>query len=53
MIEKGAKNLIELKNNIDDKKMKAPSFLAILTATEYAYERDDGALIIPIGCLKD
>ena len=25
----------------------------VLTGTEYGYRRDDGVLVIPIGCLKD
>ena len=35
--------------------MKEPSFLMVLTGIgEYAYKHpDDGALVVPIGCLKD
>jgi hypothetical protein len=25
----------------------------VITGTEYGYRRDDGVLVIPIGCLKD
>jgi uncharacterized protein len=32
--------------------MKKPSFLAVITATNYAYKRDDGVFVIPLGCLK-
>ena len=33
--------------------MKNPSFLMILTAQgNYAYRREDGVYIVPIGCLK-
>lgn len=31
--------------------MKKPSFLMVLTATsKYAYKREDGVLVVPIGC---
>ncbi len=36
-----------------DDRMKPPSFLMILTATGYAYQREDGVYIAPIGCLKN
>jgi len=52
-IEEGARNLLKLREKIDNDKMKRPSFLMILTSTGYTYERDDGVLIVPIGCLKD
>lgn len=52
-IELGAKHLLELANNIDEEKMKKPSFLAVITATKYAYKREDGVYIIPLACLKD
>ena len=53
-IEEGAKNLKLLASKIDTTKMKAPSFLMILTGTtKYAIRREDGVYVIPIGCLKD
>lgn len=34
--------------------MKNPSFLMVLTATgNYAYKRDGGVYVVPIGCLKN
>ena len=48
--EKGAKNLLSLKNKVDE--IKEPSFLMILTGTKQAYKRKDGVFVIPIGCLK-
>ncbi len=51
--DQAANNLITLSNKIDEKKMMKPSFLAIITATEYAYTREDGVLILPLGVLKD
>lgn len=52
-IEDAAVHLLELKNKINTEKMKSPSFLMILTGTEFAYRRDDGVYIVPLGCLKD
>jgi len=52
-IEEAAEHLLELKAKVDTKKMEEPSFLMILTGTEFAYRRDDGVLVVPIGCLKD
>jgi predicted AAA+ superfamily ATPase len=52
-IEKAAENLKILRNKINLDKMKEPSFLMVLTATEIGYQRDDGVYIIPIGCLRD
>ncbi len=54
LIEEGAASLKKLKEKIDTTKMKAPSFLMVLTAVRaYAYQRPDGVLVVPIGCLKD
>lgn len=50
-IDEGAKNLISLSKKIDSKKMKAPSFLMVLTATDVAYQREDGVLVVPIASL--
>lgn len=53
LINEGAQNLIKMENKIDTNKMKKPSFLMVLTATsKYAYQREDGVYVIPIGCLK-
>ena len=52
-IEEAAEHLLELKAKVDTKKMKEPSFLMILTGTEFAYRGDVGVLVGPIGCLKD
>ena len=54
LINEGAENLIKMSNKIDTQKMNNPSFLMVLTATgKYAYKREDGVYIVPIGCLKD
>lgn len=52
-IEKGVENLKKIKDRVNTEKMMEPSFLMVLTAGEYAYRRDDGVYIVPIGCLKD
>ena len=54
LIEEGAKTLKKLAGKIDTSKMKEPSFLMVLTAVgAYAYQRKDGVIVVPIGCLKD
>ncbi|MCM1519814.1 MAG: DUF4143 domain-containing protein [Lachnoclostridium sp.] len=54
LIEEGAATLKELANKIDTTKMKVPSFLMVLTAAgNYAFRREDGVLVVPIGSLKD
>ena len=54
LIEEGAKNLKTFSNKIDTNKMKAPSFLMVLTGTgNFAYKREDGVYVVPIGCLKN
>lgn len=54
LISEGAVNLAKLAQKIDTSKMKRPSFLMVLTATgDYAYQREDGVLVVPIGSLKD
>ena len=40
--------------NIDVEKMRVPSFKMVLVGVgRYAYRRDDGVMVVPIGCLKD
>lgn len=53
-INEGAKNLMTLSSKIDTSKMKAPSFLMVLTAVgDYAFQRQDGVYVVPISSLKD
>lgn len=53
-ISKGASTLKTLASKIDIEKMRAPSFLMVLTGIgQYAYVRSDGVMVVPIGCLKD
>lgn len=54
LIQEGAENLLKLRSKIDTEKMNNPAFMMILTATgNYAYKREDGIFVVPIGCLKD
>ena len=54
LIEEGASTLLSLASKIDTEKMKSPSFLMILTATgRFAYRREDGVYVVPIGCLRE
>lgn len=51
-IETGAATLKRLAGLIDTSKMRAPSFLAVLTGVgDFAYQRPDGIYVIPIGAL--
>ena len=58
-IDMGAKNLCEIEQRIsvyNEKEkqvpLRLPDLKLIITATEYAYKRDDGVYVIPIACLK-
>ena len=54
LINEGAANLKKLAEKIDTTKMKTPSFLMVLTGIgQYAYKREDGVLVVPIGCLRN
>ncbi len=54
LIEEGSATLKSLAKKIDTTRMKEPSFLMVLTGTtSYAYRREDGIYVVPIGCLKD
>ena len=58
-IDDGAKHLLELKRLIEEhnqteKQMpiRVPDVLMVLTGGQYAYRREDGVYVVPIGCLK-
>ena len=54
LIGNGAATLADLENKIDTTKMKKPAFKMILVADgDFAYQRKDGIIVCPIGCLKD
>lgn len=52
-IDEAAEHLKELANKVDEAKMGKPAFMMVLTGGEFAYQRPDGVLVVPIGCLKD
>ena len=51
-IDEGAENLKTLAGKLDDVRMRAPSFMAVITGTKNAYRRKDGVWVVPLGCLK-
>ncbi len=51
--DKKAKELLEFRDAVDEKAMGSPSFLMILTGTKYVFKREDGILVVPLGCLKN
>ncbi len=53
LIDEGAKALTTLAADIDTTRMKSPSFMMVLTGIgDFAYQRDDGVFVVPVGCLK-
>ena len=59
-VEEGAKHLCEIErlikeHNKEEKQvpLRSPDLKIILTATGYGYKREDGVMVVPIGCLKD
>ena len=47
-----AVNLKKFVNRVNTDKMREPSCLMIVSATEFAFRREDGVFVVPIGCLK-
>ena len=52
-IENAAQNLLKFKEKVDVSKCGEPSFLMVLTGTNYSYRREDGVYVVSIGSLKD
>ena len=59
-IEDASNHLLELKSLIEksnaetkQSKLRLPDLLMVLTGGEMAYTRNDGVLVVPIGCLKN
>jgi predicted AAA+ superfamily ATPase len=59
-VEDGASHLLEIEalvasNNERETQVpiRMPDLKIVLTGAEYGYKREDGVLVIPIGCLKD
>ncbi len=54
LVDEGSESLLRLAGKIDTERMKAPSFMMVLVGVgTYAYRREDGVYVVPIGCLKD
>ena len=54
LIDEGAKNLLKLRSVIDTEKMKEPAFMMVLIGVgQYAYRREDGVYVVPVGCLRE
>ena len=54
LIEEGAASLKILASKIDTERMKEPAFKMVLVGVgTYAYRREDGIYVVPVGCLKD
>ena len=52
-IEEAAQNLLKFKNKVDTEKSGEPTFLMVLSGSNYSYKRDDGVYVVSIGSLKD
>ncbi len=59
-IDSGAKHLLKIENLISEHNktevqcpIRMPSLKIVITGTQYGYKRDDGVLVVPIGCLRD
>ena len=53
LIDEGARTLISLENMLDTDRVGRPAFKMVLTATgDFAYRREDGVVVCPIGALK-
>ncbi|MDR1831194.1 MAG: DUF4143 domain-containing protein [Fusobacteriaceae bacterium] len=52
-IEKAAENLLKFRDNIDTNKTPPPSFLMVMTGTQYAFQMKNGVWIVPVGCLRN
>ena len=53
-IDKAAKSLIELKNDMIAKGDKSPKVLCVICGlTNVAYQREDGVFVVPITALKN
>ena len=59
-VDEGAEHLTEIERLITKYNetehqvpLRMPDLKIVITGTEYGYKREDGVLVIPIGCLKD
>jgi len=50
-VEEAAEKLLKFQSRVDHEKTGPPALLAVVVATGYAYVREDGVQVVPIGCL--
>lgn len=51
-VEEASKNLLEIEDRIDTKKLGKPKFLMVLTGESSSYRLDNGVYVVSIGNLK-
>lgn len=51
LVDEGARSLLDVAHKVDHDVMGAPSFLAVVIPSGYAYRRADGVYVVPITCL--
>lgn len=51
LIDEAASRLVRMGNHVDSVRHGAPAFLAVITGWGYAYRRNDGVMVLPIGTL--
>ena len=59
-VDRGAQHLCQIESLIKEKNeveqqcpIRLPDLKIVITGTKYGYRREDGVLVIPIGCLKN
>jgi len=52
-IEEAAKHLLTIAADIDTKKTGNLNFLMVITKDKFAYRREDGVYVVPLGCLRN
>lgn len=52
-IEEAAKHLLAIASDIDTKKTGNLNFLMVITKDKFAYRREDGVYVVPLGCLRN
>lgn len=52
-VDDAARNLLKFSERVDTNKCGKPSFLMVLTGTDYSYRRDDGVYVVSIGTLRN
>ena len=59
-IDEGAKHLTTIESLVKEynkkekqAKLRLPDLKIVITGIQYGYQRPDGVLVVPIGCLRD